>query len=225
MYLLYGGPGNANLAPHAALQEIGLAEGRDYRFVKLDLKAGENRKPDYLKLNPHGVVPTLVVEKDGADKGQGRQIICEAAAILMHLADLYPDAGLAPAPSPAPGSAARAAWYQWIAYLTNTVQARFMNFYHADYFIDGVAGQAAVKAKADGALKQEFAHIDGKLSAGGPYLLGEDFSAADLYLFMLTRWGRNLSRPARDFPQVGKHFERVLARPAVRRTLAIEGIS
>lgn len=216
MYLLYGGPGNANLAPHAALQEAGLAEGADYRFVKLDLKAGEHRTPGYLALNPHGVVPTLVIEKEG-----GRQIICEAAAILMHIADLYPASGLAPAP----GSAERAAWYQWIAFLTNTVQARFMHFYHADYFIDGEAGQAAVKAKADTALKEHFAHIDAHLARRGPWLLGEAFSAADLFLFMLTRWGRNLSRPARDFPQVGKHFERVLARPAVRRTLAIEGIS
>ncbi|MCH2396168.1 glutathione S-transferase family protein [Oceanibaculum sp.] len=216
MYLLYGGPGNANLAPHAALQEAGLAEGTDYRFVKLDLKAGEHRKPDYLALNPHGVVPALVIEKDGS-----RQIVCEAAAILMHIADLYPASGLAPMP----GSADRAAYYQWITYLTNTVQARFMNFYHSDYFIDGSAGQAAVKAKADTALKEHFAHIDATLAKHGPYLLGEAFSAADLFLFMLTRWGRNLSRPARDFPQVGKHFERVLARPAVRRTLAIEGIS
>jgi len=216
MYLLYGGPGNANLAPHAALQEAGLTEGTDYRFVKLDLKAGDNRKPDYLKLNPHGVVPALVIEQPGSSR-----VICESAAILMHIADLFPQAGLAPAP----GSAERAAYYQWITYLTNTVQARFMNFYHADYFIDGEAGQAAVKAKADTALKEHFAYIDGKLSAAGPYLLGEAYSAADLYLFMLTRWGRNLSRPARDFPQVGKHFERVLARAAVRRTLAIEGIS
>lgn len=216
MYLLYGGPGNANLAPHAALQEAGLAEGSDYRFVKLDLKAGEHRKPDYLALNPHGVVPAFVIEKDGE-----KQIVCEAAAILMHIADLYPASGLAPAP----GSAEHAAYYQWITYLTNTVQARFMNFYHADYFIDGAAGQAAVKAKADTALKEHFAHIDAQLAKHGPYLLGEAFSAADLFLFMLTRWGRNLSRPARDFPQVGKHFERVLARPAVRRTLAIEGIS
>ncbi|MFN3460873.1 MAG: glutathione S-transferase family protein [Oceanibaculum sp.] len=216
MYLLYGGPGNANLAPHAALQEAGLTEGTDYRFVKLDLKAGEHRKPDYLALNPHGVVPTLVIGKDG-----NKQVVCESAAILMHIADLFPAAGLAPTP----GSPGRAAWYQWIAYLTNTVQARFMNFYHADYFIDGAAGQAAVKAKADTALKEQFAHIDAHLGRRGPWLLGESFSAADLYLFMLTRWGRNLSRPARDFPQVGKHFERVLARPAVRRTLAIEGIS
>lgn len=216
MHLLYGGPGNANLAPHAALQEAGLAEGTDYRFVKLDLKAGEHRTPDYLKLNPHGVVPTLVIAQGGA-----RQVICEAAAILLHLADLYPHAGLAPAV----GSPERAAYYQWIAHLTNTVQARFMNFYHADYFIDDAAGQAAVKAKADTALKERFAHIDAHLAKHGPYLLGEAFSAADLYLFMLTRWGRSLSRPARDFPQVGKHFERVLARPAVRRTLAIEGIS
>ena len=158
MYLLYGGPGNANLAPHAALQEAGLTEGTDYRFVKLDLKAGEHRKPDYLALNPHGVVPTLVIGKDG-----NKQVVCESAAILMHIADLFPAAGLAPTP----GSPGRAAWYQWIAYLTNTVQARFMNFYHADYFIDGAAGQAAVKAKADTALKEQFAHIDSHLGRRG----------------------------------------------------------
>ena len=193
-----------------------VAAGHTFYLEELDLKAGEHRKPDYLALNPHGVVPTLVIGKDG-----NKQVVCESAAILMHIADLFPAAGLAPTP----GSPGRAAWYQWIAYLTNTVQARFMNFYHADYFIDGAAGQAAVKAKADTALKEQFAHIDSHLGRRGPWLLGSDFSAADLYLFMLTRWGRNLSRPARDFPQVGKHFERVLARPAVRRTLAIEGIS
>src|SRR5205807_1066498 len=92
MYTLFYGPGSAAMAPHAALEEI----GAPYKLVEVDLKGGEHRRPEYLKLNPKGRVPALVV--DGA-------VFTESAAILMHLADSYPEAALAPVRSWATASA------------------------------------------------------------------------------------------------------------------------
>ena len=85
MYKLFYSPGSAALAPHAALEETGAA----HELVLVDMKSNAHKKPDYLKLNPAGRVPTLV---------DGDQVVFESAAIMMHLADKHPASGLAPAP-------------------------------------------------------------------------------------------------------------------------------
>ncbi len=93
MYQLYYDSGGSNMAPHAALKEIGAA----HELIRIDLDKGEQRSPAYLKINPHGRVPTLV---------HGDIVMFESAAILMYLCDRHPEAGLAPAASdPAPRSA------------------------------------------------------------------------------------------------------------------------
>ena len=93
MYTLYYSPGSASMVVHLALLEI----GAPYRLELVDLHAGGQREPGYLKLNPDGVVPTLVIDGEP---------FTESAALLMTLCERHPDAHLAPMP----GSAARAAW-------------------------------------------------------------------------------------------------------------------
>jgi len=207
MYKLFWAPGSAGMAPHAALEEI----GAPYELVLVDTGKGEHRRPEYLKLNPNARVPTLV---DGA------HVMYESAGILLHLADKHREAGLAPPP----GTPQRMAFCQWLMYLTNTVQEAYMQVYHADYFASNDAARADVTATAERRLERMWAMIDSGLATRGPYLTGESFSGADLYLHMLSRWSRNSARPAWTWPQVAALVDRVKARPAVRRMMAQEGI-
>ena len=108
MYTLYYSPGSASMVVHLALLET----GAPYRLELVDVHAGGQRDPAYLKVNPQGVVPTLVI--DGTP-------MTESAALLVVLAERHPGAGLAPAP----GSAERQAWYRWIVYLSNTLAATY----------------------------------------------------------------------------------------------------
>ncbi len=129
MYTLYYSPGTASMCVHQALIEA----NAQYRLVLVDLQAGQQRDPAYLRLNPGGVVPTLLI--DDAPH-------TETAALLMTVATRHTETRLAPAES----SASRAAWYQWIVYLANTLQPAFrLWFYPADISDDRVM-QAKLKA-------------------------------------------------------------------------------
>src|SRR2546429_3929247 len=113
MYTLYYSPGTASMCVHQALIEA----NAQYRLVLVDLQAGQQRDPAYLRLNPGGVVPTLLI--DDAP-------FTETAALLMTVATRHPETRLAPAES----SASRAAWYQSIVYLANTLQPAFRSEEH-----------------------------------------------------------------------------------------------
>lgn len=206
MYRLYWFPGSAAMAPHATLEEI----GAPYELVRVNTEGDDVADDAYARVNPQRLVPALA---------EGDFVMTESAAIVMQLCDRHPGAGLAPAVA----SPERALWYQWLTHFTNTLQPAFMTFYHAHRYGEGVAGRAAAKANAEARLEGYFRRIDGEL-AGRPFLLPSGLSAADLYLFMLTRWGRNLAKPAWDLPALARHFKAVGARPAVRRMLAQQGL-
>jgi glutathione S-transferase len=188
---------------HLALLEAGAPH--ELRLVDLDAKA--QRDPDYLKLNPRGVVPTLVV--DG-------QPLAESAALLMLLAERHPQSPLAPPP----GTPERAAWYPWIVYLSNTLMSSFRLWFYPQELDDTPAVRAALRHKIEGVWD----HLDTQLSAHGPYLLGEHFSGADLLLTMLMRWSRNMPRPATEWPALRRLADRVRARPSWQRLYEIEGL-
>ena len=208
MYTLYWDRGNANMAPHALLIEL----GQDYKLARVDLSKHEQRGPDYLKLNPNARVPTMT---------DGSKVVFEAAALMLYLTENHPEGGLAPRP----GAANRHLFLQWLVYLTNTVQEEFHHYYHADYYADSKAAQDEVKTVAERRLGAMFSRIDSTLSGAGPYLLGAEFSAVDLYLVMLCRWARNLTRPATDYPALKRLVDLVSARPAWVRMMAEEGIT
>lgn len=201
-------PGNANLAPHIVLEEMGLA----HELALVDRRRGEHKDPEYLRLNPAGRIPTLV---------DGELVVFETAAIVLHLVDRYPAAGLAPAVT----TPERARFYQWLMYLTNTVQAEAHAYFYPEQHTDVAAGVAAVKSRAEARWAEMFALLDAELGARGPYLLGAAYSALDPYLLMLVRWGRFMAAPPRTLPHLGRHAELVLARPATQRALAAEGLS
>lgn len=206
MYRLYYMPGSAAMAPHAVLEEI----GAPYELALVKSENDEVIDEDYARINPQRLVPALV---------EGDFVLTESAAIVMHLCDRHAGAGLAPPP----GGRDRAFWYQWLLHLSNTLQPAFMIFYHERRYGADAAQQAAAKANAEARLMGHFRRIDGEL-ANREFLLPTGFSSADLFLFMLTRWGRNLAKPAWELPAIGRHFKAVGARPAVRRMMAQQGL-
>jgi glutathione S-transferase len=209
MYTLYWSPGSANMTPHAMLEEIGVP----YQLIRVDTSKGEQRNPDYLKVNPHARVPTLIYD-DG-------KVLYEAAAISLFLAERHPEAGLAPLP----GHADRAPFLQWMAYLTNTMQESCMHWWHPENFIPGADLQAALKQSAEARLARMFDFIDKHLAASGPHLCGARLYACDYYAVMLARWTRDMAKPAQTFPHVRKLVRTVVARPGYARMLAAEGIA
>jgi glutathione S-transferase len=203
MYTLYFSRGSASMAPHALLEEIGAA----YVLKHIDQAANQQNDPDYLRLNPHGRVPTLVVD--------GKQVIYEAAAICLTLADRHAQAGLAPAID----DPLRAAYYQWLAYLTNTIQERYLLFFYPDRYIGNPAHAPEVKDSATQQLITHWQRVDQAL-AKGPYLLGDRFSACDLYLHMLYSWRDPVMQLETSCRNLHRTAERIAARPAVQRMLA-----
>ena len=208
MLTLYFYPGNANLAPHMLLEEIGVP----HRLELVDRAVGAHKDAAYLKLNPHGRLPTLV---DGA------LVLTEAAAICLHLADTHPEAQLAPPM----GTAARADLYRWLMYLTNTVQTEMLFYFYPERLADDAAMAARVKHHAELRVAEMFDQIELALQAGdGDHLTGTRFSAADAYLLMVSRWSRMMVRPARSRPVLARYLANLAARPAIQRAFAAEGI-
>jgi glutathione S-transferase len=200
-------PGNASLFPHILLRELGCP----FELKLVDRTQGAQTSAAYLKLNPNGKIPVLV------DDGEA---IFETAAIGLYLADKFAGAGLAPAP----GDAQRAAYYRWMVHLSNALQAEYRAWYYPHEFVDDPALAPHAKAAAGDRLMAGFERIAAQLGTG-PWLLGERFSAADLYLLMMLIWGYQLPRPPIELPELRAHAERVLARPAVQATLAFEEIT
>lgn len=207
MYTLYYAPGAASLAVHWLLIDLELP----HTLVKLDIAAREHKTPEYLALNPSGVVPTLLV--DGKP-------MCEAAAMAVLLAEAKPEAGLIPAP----GSARRAEFLQWMFHLANSLQPPFrLWWYPAE--AAGEAHAEAGKVTAEARIHAVFANLDAHLGKNGPYLLGDAACAADFMLVMLMRWSRNMPKTALDYPNLARLAGLMKARPSWKALYESEGLS
>ncbi|MGH7120488.1 MAG: glutathione S-transferase family protein [Acetobacteraceae bacterium] len=206
-YVLYYYPGNASLLPHMMLREI----GAEFALRLVDRAKNAQKSPQYLRLNPNGRIPVLC---------DGDLVLYETAAIAMHLADRHPAARLAPPI----GTAERSEFYKWMVHLTNTPQTEYRAWFYPDEHVIDPTAAATVKAAAGARLEAMFRRIGAQLS-GREWLLTSGFSAADLFLFMLVRWGRGLPVAPRGIAPLGAHAERILARRAVQAALAAEGIT
>lgn len=207
MYTLYFAPGAASFSVHWLLIEIGAS----HELKRLDLDAGDQRKPEYLKLNPNGVVPTLIVD--------GKPLY-ECAALLMLLTERHPEPGLAP---PA-GSPQRGAYLTWMLHLADTVMPAAGDWFHPDR-VAGPEFADAVKAGAHARLVAAWDRIEAQLRSGGPYLVGARVLAVDFLATMLVRWSRNMPRPATGWPAIADYVMRMKARPSFKTLYAREGLT
>lgn len=199
-------PGNANLAPHMVLEELGVP----YELVLVDRAQNAHKSAEYMKLNPMGRIPTYV---------DGDLVISETAAICLHLADKHHML------APKLGTAERGRFYSWLMYLTNTVQAELIFYFYPEKLAASDAARAEIKASEEARVAGMFDTIEQELADGRPYLLGQTYTILDPYLLMLGRWTRGMKRPARTLPHVGACMNRLLERPAIRRAFEQEGLT
>jgi glutathione S-transferase len=203
-HTLYWAPDTGAFVVEAVLEELALP----YELVPVDTKRGEHRRPEYLALNPMAQVPVLRLP-DGTH-------LTETAAMVLHLCDGDPETGLLPAP----GTTERAVAYRWLLLMATGLYESDLRYYYADRYTAEPAGVAGVKEAARQRLDRLFGIVEDALEPG-PYLLGERFSACDLYLFMLALWhpGRiahlerhprllRLARLVRQRPSVGRNWDR-----------------
>ena len=231
-------PSTAAMAPHILLHELGVP----HQLVLVDRMQNAQKMTGYLKLNPNGLIPVLTDDEegkggDGGDDGEGSKggglVLYESAAICLHLCDAHPAAGLAPAV----GTPARAQFYKWLMWLTNTLQATLINYFYPERWVNtgNAAGAMQVKAQAEIKVGLLLDQLDAELAKQAkdlaktktaPWLLGANYSAVDAYALMLCRWTRNFeSTPARARAHLGPYLQRVLARPAVAKAFAAEGLA
>jgi glutathione S-transferase len=196
------------MAPHAMLQDI----GAPFELIKVDTANGQQRSADYLKLNPHARVPTLIYDGD--------RVMYESTAICLFLADRHPKVPFVPKSD----SKDRGPFLQWMAYLTNTLQESCMHWWHPEKFVDGADQQAAVKRKAEQRTAEMFRFLDEQLAKSGPYLCGTSFHICDYYAVMLARWTRVMATPAHTNRNVNTLIRAVMERPGYARMLKAEGI-
>ena len=206
MYTLHYFPANASLMPHMLLRELGVP----FELVLIDRAKEGHKSAEYLKLNPTGRIPLLV--HDGKP-------IYETAAISLYLADNHPEAGLAPRV----GDPDRGDYLKWMVLFTNAFQSEFRIWFYPHEFVDNPAHVDSVKAATAGRIGATYGRLAQHL-AEHRWLLGEKFSAADLYLFMFIRWGRALPNPPKNNTVLRRYAEAVMARPAVRKAYEVEGI-
>ncbi|HXQ63513.1 MAG TPA: glutathione S-transferase family protein [Steroidobacteraceae bacterium] len=207
MYTLYYMPGAASFAVHWLLLEI----GAPHELRRIDGEAGEQKQPAYLKLNPNGLVPTLVVAGEP---------VYECAALLLLLAARHPEAHLAPPP----GTRAEALYLQWTLHLANTVQPAFRNWFYPDEAA-GPEHVVVVKERAYGRVTAAWDRLDAHLAAHGPWVTGSALTAVDFLAAMLARWSRNMPRPATDWPAIARLVAAMKVRPTFRKLNRSEGLT
>ncbi len=207
MHVLYYSPGSASLVVHWLLLELGIP----HELRLIDTAARQQKTPEYLALNPNGVVPTLVI--DGKPS-------YEAAALLLDLADAHPQAGLAPAQ----GTPERRDLYQWMFNLANMVQPLFRQWWYPGEPA-GAERADEVRSHVSKRIEAQWERIDAHLAQHGPYLLGDAPSVADFYLTMLMRWSRNMPKTALDWPHLAALAQRMKARPTFGTLYEREGLT
>lgn len=199
---LYYAPGTCAQAVRIALHEA----NAPHEAVRLDFAAGEQRSPAYLAINPKGRVPALVTE-------QG--VLSETPALLMYVAQRFPEARLAPT-----DAFALARMQEFHSYLASTVHVAHAHRPRASRWADEPEAQAAMQRKVPANMTECFGVIEQHYLGQGPWVLGEQYSVADGYLFTVAGWLKGDGVDMAQFPQVHAHFQRVAARPAVQRALA-----
>lgn len=205
-YTLYYSPSGASMAVHWMLIEMDVA----FEARLTDIETGAQRSAEYLRLNPAGRVPTLIV--DGVPRH-------ESAALLMLLAERHPDKDLAPAP----GSSDRAEWMELMIYLANALLPAMRDWFYAD--VDGEpAGADAVRALARRRIEEGWDRLDNHLADGRAYLVGGKLSTVDFLAVMLIRWSRHMPRVATSWQHLAPYIKRMRALPSFVEVNSREGL-
>jgi glutathione S-transferase len=205
MYTLYYSPGSCSLVVHCLLNELGVP----FELKRVDLESREHHGAEYLRVNPKGKVPALAVPEG---------VLTECVAIIEHLCDKHGDGTLLARP----GTWQRAKTLEQVATLATEVHPLFNRFFHPADFSADKAVQDAVKEQGTRKMLEYFREQDAALT--GPHWSGASLTVADIYFMVIARWGRWLKPAANEMKNIRPFYERMLARPAVARAFAAEGI-
>jgi glutathione S-transferase len=200
---LYYSPGACSLSPHIVLRESGIKFALDR--VDLGTKRTETGA-DFNAISPNGYVPALDIGEDPA--------LTEGPAIIQFIADQNPESKLAPKA----GTIARARLQSHLNFISTEIHKSF-----SPLFTAGVTDEA--KAAAREKVSKRLKHIEHILSDKRAYLMGDDFTVADAYLFTVTRWTRPTSIAIDDMPYLTAFMTRVSNRSAVKAALEAEGLN
>lgn len=203
---LFYAPGACSIGIHVVLEEI----GRPFELQKLDIRAGEGQKAEFQAINPKGKVPTLQRD-DGS-------VVTEYPVIAHWLAETNPEAKLWPAD---PEAALRAA--EAMDYCVATIHMQgFSRLFRPANFTPNEADHEAVKARGRELVEKGYAVMAAQL--GDKQWIAGEYSAADSALFYVEYWGGKRMGMTLPAP-LAAHLERMLARPAVQRMMAAEGLA
>jgi glutathione S-transferase len=209
---LFYSPGACSLAPHIALEEAGAT----YTPTLVDFKSTEQRSSAYLKINPKGRVPALSI---------GDWTLSENPAILQFIAQSYPDAKLWPT-----DVRVQAKCLEWMAWLSSGVHVTYAHVRRAERYATSEVALADVRAKGAISTREIWGDVEKRMAAlagSGPWIAGDQFTVTDAYVFVFWTWGRGQHLGydmANEFPTWTAHARRMVARPAVQRVLAREGL-
>lgn len=199
---LYYSPGACSLSPHIVLREVGIP--LELERVDTATKVTETGA-DFLGTNPKGYVPALRLD-DG-------EVLTEGVAIVQYLADMHPDAKLAPRA----GTIERARLQEHLNFISSELHKAFAPLFSP-------ASTADVRAAASVSVGKKFDLVERHLADGRPYLLGENFSVADAYLFAVSGWAKPTGIDLGRWPNLAAFAARVAARPKVREAMQAEGL-
>jgi len=198
---LYYSPGACSLSPHIVANELGIA----LKLEKVDTKAKRTESgSDYWQINPKGYVPALEL-----DSGE---LLTEGPAIVQYLGDQKPDARF----NPANGTIERAHLQEMLGYINSEIHKSYSPLFKEDT-------PDVTRTERKAYLQRRYELIE-KILGKQTWLLGEQFTAADAYLFTVTRWAEHVKFDLSAFPKLRAFQERVAARPAVQAALASEGL-
>jgi glutathione S-transferase len=202
MLKLFYAVGSCALASHIALEEA----GAEYEAVRLDFAAADQRKPEYLKVNPKGRVPALIT-----DSG----ILTETPAILAYVAQVFPQAGLAPLADPFAFARVQA----FNSYLCSTAHVNHAHFTRGARWADEPSSLEDMKRKVPKNVGDSFALMESEM-VEGPWVMGNAYTICDPYLFTVAGWLPRDSVDIARFPKIHDHHKRMAERPAVKKVLA-----
>jgi len=178
------------------LEEI----GQPYRRVKLDIRAEDHPRPDFLKISPLGKVPAIV---------DGETTVAESGAVLLYLTERFPEAGLAPPP----GDPRRGRFLQWLFFAAGNIEAGFTAKLQDLDLPHSTAGW--------GSFDHMMEVIEQALTPG-PWLLGEQFTAVDVLLGVDLYFGQEVMQIVPHSPAIDAFLDRCRERPALHRAIAID---
>lgn len=206
MLKLYYAAHSCALATHIVLEEV----GADYSTVRIDFASGQQRSPEYLKVNPKGRVPALATD---------RGILTETPAMLAFVAQSFPAAGLAPMDDPFAFAEIQA----FNSYLCSSLHVAHAHRMRGHRWVDAddAAAIAAMQRKVPESVGAGFDLIEHDMLKG-PWVMGERYTICDPYLFTLAQWlEKDGVDPAR-IPRVIDHRRRMSERPGVQKAIAQE---